>query len=252
LFHDINKLYNLALIKIRKICLMNKRILLSLSIAGFIFVTCTGQGEVGAQIKNFHNAFKMSNNEFKTAKDLDYDGTPYLEKEFLPGAITTPDNVKYIGVDIRYNIYSDNFEFNQDGVAMSLEKSSRWPKFEVNDQLFEYKPYSYKSASTKGYLETLVDGKYSLHLKYTVVLKEAEEPGAYSEATKALFYSLRPETMIGNDGKEIIIVLNAKDLLREFPETESLVSDYSKGKKLKLKKKDDFIALVEYLNSLSK
>ena len=228
---------------------MKKVLTISIMIFGLLSLESQAQKEVGATIQDFHKSFQMSRNEFTTASELDYDGTPYMNDEFLPGRIFTPDNVQYVGVDIRYNIYEDNFEFNKDGVAMALDKSSRWPKFIVNDQVFEYKHYSYKSASTRGYLETLVDGTYSFYLKHTVVLKEAEEPGAYSEATKAWFYSIRPETMVGRNGKDIIKISNIKDLYKFFPETEEMLSGYSGGKRIKLKNNEDYIKVIEYLNS---
>ena len=46
-----------------------------------------------------------------TLSEVDIEGTPYLDDEFIKGTVYTTSKQKIIDIPVRYNIYNDNLEF---------------------------------------------------------------------------------------------------------------------------------------------
>jgi hypothetical protein len=215
----------------------------------FVCISLSGFSQVmDVNFQQFYDDFDQLQRFFQTS-DSQYDGSPYLNDEFTKGTIILSDGKKYENILLRYNIYNDMFEFQKGNEALSIDKDKHFSCFTYGIYTFKYFEFEYKSKIESGYLEQVIEGDFSLYMKHIVILKDAEESGAYQEATNPTFYSQKPIFMIGNGPDRIVEIKNSKDLNNKFKELEETINNYTGNKKLKLKSKDDFIELINYLNS---
>ncbi len=180
----------------------------------------------------------------------DYTGEPFLNKEFVIGTTMTPDSTIYQNVPLRYNIYNGVFEFEKDDTPYVLEPAKYGTRIDLDGKVFVYTDYYYTN-SEKGYLEQLVDGKFSLYKKYKVRYHRPEPAGAYSDAKPSNFETLPPEYFLGSkESGRIDFITKDKELIELCGAYSQQAGDYIKKNKLKIRKEKDLIELVNYLNTL--
>lgn len=210
-------------------------------------VTLSGQ-VLNLELQNFYDEHKM----LKSLQPVNfsYDGSPYLSDQFRNGDIILENGTVFKDIPLRYNAYYDLFEYTIKGNEYALDKSKKYSQFRIDEQTFIYKSYLFNSTEKEGYLEIVSKGNYSLYRIYKVVLKEAEEEGAYKEATRARFVHQKPDYLIGKGDDKIFSIRNKKELLKSFNKLTEPLKKYSGDKKIKLKNEEDYLQLVEFLNSL--
>lgn len=185
-------------------------------------------------------------------QESSYEGTPYLYEEYIPGDILMTDGRSFFNIPLRYNTYSNHFEFKNDSTSMEIGNSPDIALIRINSKEFIYSDFHFLGRKETGYLERLVNGSYSLFLLHRTILRKAQEGGAYQEAKKPTFVSQRPDYLIGSPNGKVIKVNSIKDLAQFGNEIEYELASYSGKKKLRLKKEIDYIKLVSYLNDCAK
>lgn len=222
---------------------------LQLSLLLLTFISLSGYSQImDVDFQSFYDDFDQLK-RFNEYKEISYDGSPYLNEDFEAGKIILADGKEYKRILLRYNVFYDRFEFSRDGQALAIEKDPQFSCFFIGDRIFFYKKFKYKDDIQEGYLEQVVEGDYSLYLKHDIVLREGEEAGAFQETRKPTFVPQKPSFLIGSKDKDIISVKGSKDFLNKFNDLEELIEEYTGSKKLKLKTEQDYIELVNYLNS---
>ncbi len=202
--------------------------------------------------QRFYYDFENTKSINKTAYEINYDGSPYLNDEFQSGKIILADGNEYKDVLLRYNAYSDQFEFNRNNEILAIIKNPQFSEFIFGDHIFCYQRFQIKNEKQEGYLEKIREGNYSLYCKHITILREGEETGAFQEAKKPTFIPQKPLYMIGSKDKGIVPIKGPKDLYNEFQDIEETIDNYTGKKKLKLKSEEDYIELINFLNSQSK
>jgi len=222
---------------------------LYLSLAVLLTVSLTGYAqEVNLEFQKFYDDFNHLK-RFNDAPESKYEGSPYFNDEFVPGKIILSDGQVYHNIPLRYNIYSDQFEFEKNKNALGIERGKQFPCFIIGDRTFRYSEFKFRNKTEEGYLEQIIEGEYSLYLKYTTTLREAVEEGAFQEAKKPSFFPQKPVFMIGYKTNRIVEVRSSRDLDKEFQDLGESLNKFKGKNKLKLKSKEDYIELITYLNS---
>jgi hypothetical protein len=189
-------------------------------------------------------------NKFSEIKKLNFSGSPYLNDEYQTGNISFSDGNKYNNILLRYNIYSDQFEFTRENKDYALERNPDFYLITLGDRVFVYREFEYKDKDDAGYLEQIVEGDYSLYLKHYILLRSIEDIGAFSEESKPTFWHQKPVIMIGSTQNKVAEINGSKDFLNKFPELRDSVDKYTGKKKLRLKSVEDYKDLISYLNSI--
>ena len=230
---------------------MNRIIILSLMLfAGSFFLTYSQVQVISPELQRFYNDFENLQ-KFNETAEVDYDGSPYLNKEFVSGKIILANGMEYKNIMLRYNIYNDEFEFSNKNKVLALKKDPQFSAFVIGEKEFCYKKFLLKERPKESYLLKIIGGEFSLYLKYNIVLREEEEPKPFQEARKPNFVLQNPYFLIGSEEKGIVVIKNLKDFYKSYPDIEDLVRDFAGQEKLKLKSERDYIKLVSYLNSKS-
>ncbi len=177
-----------------------------------------------------------------------YMGSPYLNDSFVPGTIEMKGGKTYKNILLRYNINNDQVEFKSEGEIMAIDNPDRIARVRIDKQEFYYFSFYENEELKKGYLEMVRDGKYALYLRHRVILKSGSEAGAYQEATKPTFYLQKPDHFIARKDSKPFKVKSTNDILSAYKDLEEPIKKYAGKKKLKLKKEEDYINLLDYLN----
>ena len=201
---------------------------------------------MSTELQNFYDDF-ASKKLMAGPKIEIYDGSPYLNDEFTSGKIILDNGNEYNDILLRYNIYYDQFEFNRDGEELALEKGKYYSCFILGEEYFFYREFFIGNKKIEGYLKRITDGEYSLYIRYSALLREAEKPEPYKEARKAMFIPVKPIYLIGKNDGSIYEIKNSRDFLKNFSYLEEDIRN-NFDKKLKLKKEEDFVNLLNYLN----
>ena len=159
------------------------------------------------------------------------------------------DGDTYDSIPIRYNIYNDQMQFERNGKAMAIENPENIKVVTIGSQSFIYSKYLTGSKSSSGYLEKIIEGDYSLYCRYYIILRSGSEPGAYKAAKNPRFDLQKPEYYLSKRDTDPLRIKTSSDILSGFKNLEEVLKKYTGKKKLKLKKEEDFINLLNYLNT---
>jgi len=224
-----------------------------------ITIMCLFTGIITAQ-SNYE--LRQAMDLFKTNKMLrddsrgllsekDFQGSPYLDDNFVKGSVYTTSKTEYVDVPLRYNIYNDQIEFKTgDNRVQALAVPESIEKIEFGNYKMVYIPYSISKKVRRGFFVTLAEGKASLYEKPRVTFKEATEAGAYKEAEPAKFVRNTDEYYIRVGENQAKLVGNKNDLLEVFPDHQKQLETFIKKNKIKPNKPESLKELVKYYNSL--
>jgi len=178
------------------------------------------------------------------------EGTPYLNDQFVEGEIIFGESNR-TKVPVRYNIFQDLMEYQQNGKALALDPSKKIKEVKMGDEIFIVDKYSLEGKSKVGFLSLLDTGKMTLVskkiVKYSEPLKGraldgGDLPAKFSRSSDAFFYRV-------GEG-ELKEVGNLKDLIAGLPDKQEEIKQFAKKEKISPKKQEELRKLVRYYNSL--
>ncbi len=178
------------------------------------------------------------------------DGSPYLNDEFIDGTVFTTFKTKFTDIPLRYNIYSDQIEFESDKGVLVLASPETVEVIEFNEKQFEYVPYSIANRIKRGFFIVEERGNATLYIKPRVTFQEAKKPAAYQDAVPAQFIKRPDEFYIRAGENPAMLISTKKDLENVFPDYQKEVSEFMKKNKTKPKDLESLKELVNYYNSL--
>ncbi len=200
-------------------------------------------------LEDFH--FKLLTEKEGNSNRLDYSavqGSPFLNKDFQQGEVSTTSNTAFNNVLLRYNIYEDEMEFEaEDKKTFYLEKSTI-KNVKIGDSEFIYKAYASNNKLGRSYFEVLLRGKATLLKQYRVVFEAAKLPKAYEDATPAQFKTSKSEFYIAFGDEEANRISGFKELLDLLPDKKMEVAEFLKKNKLTLGKQEDIIQVIQFYN----
>jgi len=179
----------------------------------------------------------------------DIQGSPYLNDQFVLSEILATNNIKYIEIPIRYNIYNDEMQFQKSsGEVFNLNKSIIKSIYLDNNE-FVYYPFS---SNERSYFEVVAKGKLTLLKRYQVRYIKAEPLKAFADPVPAKFLQTAPSYFAMSENAEAKKIDSVKGLLSILPSNKNEVNDFIKSKKLKIHKEADIKACIEFYNSIAK
>ena len=161
------------------------------------------------------------------------------------------NNQQYANVPLRYNIYSDQVEFQSGEKQISaIHPPEMIERIEFDGNKFEYISYALGKKTRKGFFLKLYEGKASLYSRLEVDYKQPVEPGAYKEPEPAKFIRKSDVYYIKVGEIQAQKVLKSKDIPDLFPDNQQKISAFVKKNNTKIKNQDELIKVLEYYNSL--
>lgn len=192
---------------------------------------------------------KFVNGEYLT-NESNYKGTPYMEVDDKSCTLVLENSQSLKGLTIRYNIYNDQMEIEREGIYYIIPKQKEFSSFKLDNHLFKYLIYTDNGATTTGNLEVLIEGTCSLYRKYRITLLDPQPARPYHDPKPATFKSKAPEFFFAVGDDQIVKLTSSKDFIELLPEHQDKIAQFIKKNKLKFRKQEDIVKVVEYFNSL--
>ena len=178
-------------------------------------------------------------------------GSPYDSKDFQEGFLVTTSNQKYVGLFLRYNIYSDRIEYrDESGSPRVFDHPEIINHVSIGNVKYIYSPYSVIKRIERGFFKVIEEGKSSLYVKQNIYFQEAQPAGAYKDAVPPQFINKPNEFYIRVEPAEAKKVGNKNELPSLFPDRQTELTEYIKKNKIKTNNADDLAELVKFYNSL--
>ena len=178
------------------------------------------------------------------------EGTPYLTEKYVDGEILFGTTGRS-AVPLRYNVFQDLMEYQQNGKALVLDPSTKIKRVKLGESTYVVDKFEYDGKTKYGFLNLLDSGKVTLLAKKVVkyqaplkgrALDGGDVPAKFSRSSDTYFYR------IGNG--ELQEVNNLKDMIASFPDKQEELKQFAKKEKISPKKEDELLKLVRYYNSL--
>lgn len=180
--------------------------------------------------------------------EKDIKGSAYLNPEFTLGTVYTLKNVHYTSIPLRYNIYNDVIEFKlQNDSIYAISNPEIIRQIEIEGETFLFYRTDYNKA---GYYSLRFAGEIQLLSKYNISFQDATPPAAFGEAQPASFKP-KANTFFIKIKDEIPASISKKnDLKNIFGDKSDKMLTFIKQKKLNIRKEDDLLKLVEFINQM--
>jgi hypothetical protein len=182
--------------------------------------------------------------------DAPITGTQYLNEIYQKGTAII-DNDKEETRLMRYNAYTDEMEFlSKEQKPLKLLKRENIVVI-LDGITYEVKFYSFKNKIAKGYFNPLNKGEVVLYLQPKKRLTYAEAPDNGYDDVNPAKYELKFEYYLKKGDQPITkIELGKKDIFYYLSDRSEDVKSFMLKNKLKLRKVEDIIALLNYYNGV--
>jgi len=181
---------------------------------------------------------------------VNYEGSPYLHDHFLKGQILLEDGQLIKNVPLRYNVFTDNFEIEKEGLAYNIPIERAFKKFTYSNDDFIYGNYTEGNSKKSGYLIPRFNLKCSLYKHHKVILLHAKKAEAFKKAEPAKFITKPPVFMITFNDHPPKVFKNHKQFIKLLPNMQKEMTKYINANKLKLKEETEIIQALVYYNTL--
>lgn len=181
------------------------------------------------------------------------EGSPYLFRNFTKGEAISNDNIRYVNANFRFNIYTDQIEYEKYGEIYILNNPGDFEYFIIDDNIFCYRLFiTSDGLLKKGFFQLLNKGEdATLFKKKNVKFVPPKEAEAYAPANPAKFMSASDHYYISFHEKPLVMLnLKKKEFLTVFTEKTSEIENYIANQKLSIRKEEDLLKIVEFYNKL--
>ena len=179
-------------------------------------------------------------------------GTPYFIEDFKTGDIYFLDGTEIVQINIRYNIYKDELEFENStsGMIFVIDRK-RIKAFVLNESgdslYFEYFNLKPDKPGEKSLVQVLNKGETRLLLKHKKLFIQADYKGAYSSGEKYDEFQNDKDYYLVKDNETIQrIRLNKKSVLKALGDNQSVLKEFSLTKKIDFSNPGDIVRLLVF------
>ena len=195
----------------------------------------------------------FSNRKASKPVQLNISGSQYFDLNFKPARLS------YFGKEInnagfmRYNGFTDEIEITDSGNVENSElillKSDKVVPI-INNVIYEYLPFRINESNTKiGYLVKIYEGtRIKLYLRKNKQFMEAKIARTSLENSFPPRYVDNIETYISIEGDTPVVLKNSKKAFLDLFNNRSDIKKFIKNEKIKFKKTESIIKVVEYVD----
>lgn len=181
--------------------------------------------------------------------DKSIEGKPYATATFLPAYVTGYEGMFLL----RYNAYKDEMEFDSDGKILFVVKSdSMEVTFTNSKKKYKFSEYNADKEKIRGFLVVLQTGnKVSLYKREKIkLIPKVEAANSYASDVPAHYDSQKETFFIKRENTISLFPKNKKELIKLFPDKESLIVDFLKQNSVSFSKESDLMTIVSFLNTI--
>lgn len=205
--------------------------------------------------KEIETFWRLQQGDVSSKTVLSYNeiqGTPYLSSAFQSGKIFNGKNKLYGTYTLRYNVYTENFEFRKScNRILTLNNPAMvWKITLANHTTFIYAPYIEKKHLESGFFQLMNSGKALGLIRYRVGFMPAKPPGAYQEAKPARFSPITKKLYVRFSHRPAVRIDKNSSFVKALPDNKIKVVRFIKKNRIHVTKEKDLLKLLNYYNSL--
>jgi len=196
----------------------------------------------------------VATHNYSSKSQIPINGIPFLNENFTSGVLELYDGSKSGEVLLRYNVSKDIFEILSNNDTLTLNRPYAVKYVYLDDKVFIFDPKLREDAERilNGYFQLRVNGKLSFYIKRRKDLSYDSFAQNYQggSGTKEYYY-IDKISFVGKttEGKAFLIT-STKSLLNNLKDHKSEVKAFIKENKIKFKKEEDIVRVIEYYNSI--
>lgn len=196
----------------------------------------------------------VSTHNYATKSNIPVNGIPFMHETFQEGVLELHDGKRSAGILMRYNIAKDLFEILRGNDTLTLNRPFSVKNVYLDNKIFFFDPKLRDDAprNQNGYFQLQTKGKLSLYIKRIKELSFDSFATHYKggSGTKQYYY-VDKVSFIGQttEGKPFLIT-STNSLISNLDAHQSEVKTFIKKNRMKLRKKEDLIKVVDFYNSL--
>lgn len=212
------------------------------------------QGQVLFENRNVLDLIDMK--DFRNRIDpypFEYDGSPYLEDEFVKGDIFINNKWHIEDVPLRYNIYDDKMEYYmpEKDLIFAID-----PQFKINYVLLEgdtfvVKQYEQKGWRVLGFFKLVEEGTADLLVKMNIQYKEPQPAKPFFDPEPAEFIRRDDDYYVKLKERNIFEVKRIKKLIQYLGDHKQELTQFDKKEKISAGNEKELAKFIRYYNSLS-
>jgi hypothetical protein len=230
--------------------------LLFLIIAVLFYSNSFGQADLNvqtnemAQINDLENLVRawILNSSIET-KEVDVEGCPYLNEQFISGVVTLNSGIKYSGIPLRYNIYNDLIEFkSKSGKVFNINNPEAITELTIGDSKFIFTDCRSNKKNEKLFVEVISDYNVGLLKHYRMKLLDARKAETHKPDQPPMLVKIPSEYFIRKSDGTSQHFRNKKELLELLSDKSDKIDELIKQQKLSIKNENDLLAILKYYN----
>lgn len=197
----------------------------------------------------------VTTHNYDVKSKIPINGNPFLNEYFTVGVIELNNGLKSGEVLLRYNISSDLFEILRNNDTLILNRPFAVRYIYIDDKVFIFDPELREDAkrNLNGYFQLRVDGKLSFYIKRRKDLSYDSFVQNYKggSGSKEYYYIEKKPSFVGKtiEGKAFLLI-SARSLLKNLKDHKAEIKAFIKENKIKFKRENDIVEVIEYYNSL--
>lgn len=196
------------------------------------------------EVSKRHRLEAIQNPNYLTENQIA--GNPYFNKEFISGNILKTNGAEIKDIPLRYNIYTNNFEFLKDHVAQNILAPTEIDKITMSGHTFVYTRYMTSKNIRYSYFQIITKGKYQLLKMHKVVFERAEEKNTGWDSSR--FVSATPNYYLRYGDGLAHLIDSQKKLIKTLQPIQEEVIDFIQENRINAKDENKLIELVELVN----
>lgn len=206
------------------------------------------------QMNDLLDQYQVEVNQNKSRLEERFSGTPYFSDDYVNSRIFFNEQNKPVKAELRYNVYSDEFEFMQAGRLFAISNKERIDSIEYMGKRFVYGEYRDESGVLhEGFMHQLVKGDCALYKIYNIAFHEEEPPSSgYDDYEPARFEEESPIyclQMKDDERPAEIESFRRGKFLNRFGQLEAELKQYIKDHKIRLRREEDLVRFIRYYNA---
>lgn len=220
---------------------------------GLVALLVFSAGLIQAQISNIPG---VGNSVIRTMKYENIKGSAYLYDAWNSGSIFNRDGVAFPNVMMKYDVYKDKIEINQENQVMEIN-AAEYPKFaftffeENSGKVVKHNfsnGFDIPGYTKSSYFDIVYQGSHTVLKKVKKTFGEENVSNYGTSDVQKIFLASTYYFVIDANGTVKEVKLSKKSLLEKFPQNKALIEKYAAERKIKFKTEDELIGLFEYID----
>ena len=198
--------------------------------------------------------------EYKSIKSLEdsnldnIGGSPYLTADYISSVVYFKNNQKPVSADLRFNAYSNEFEFTMNGQRFVISNAMDIDSIRYMDHTFIYGEYINEyGRKENAFMAKLAEGKCRMYKIHLIEFYEEKPPqSGYDEFEPAHFDQGDPVYCLQCDQDQppkAIESFRRRKFLENFESGREEHMDFIREHRLRLYKEEDLLKFMNYYNA---